>query len=270
MSRMRDPRRLLRAVPGALLGGLLLLLLALPAAALLLSTSPSELWDGVRHPMFLPALWLSARTSALALAIIVVTGTPLGWWLSRASGAKARLLEALVHLPVVVPPAVIGVALLTAFGRNGLLGGILGTLGLSLPFTTAAVVLAQVVVSAPFYVAAATAAFRQVDPELLAVARTLGARPGRVVFKVAIPVALPGLLGGLALAWARSLGEFGATLIFAGNLSGVTQTLPLAIYTALESDVRVSVALSLALVAVALLALLGVRSVPALLLRRTP
>ena len=256
------------AAPAVLLAGALVLLLLLPALGLLLASSPAQLWGGVRHPLFLPASWLSARTSLLALLVVALTGTPLAWFLSRGQGALSRLLESLVDLPVVVPPAVIGVALLTAFGRQGLLGPALDGLGIALPFTTAAVVVAQAVVSAPFYVAAATQAFRQVDPELLDVARTLGASRTRAVLSVAVPVALPGLVSGLALAWARSLGEFGATLLFAGNLAGVTQTLPLAIYTALESDVRVAVALSLALVAVALLALVGLRSLPALLWRR--
>lgn len=250
-----------------LLGSVLATLLLLPAVALLLSSSPGELLAGVADPLFLPALGLSLRTSLVSLTIIAVTGTPLAWWLSRSRGASARLLETVVDLPIVVPPAVIGVALLLTFGSQGWIGGPLAQAGVRLTFTTAAVVLAQVVVSSPFYVAAATAAFRAVDPELVAVARTLGASPTRAVVQVVLPVAAPSLLAGLALAWARSLGEFGATLLFAGNLSGTTQTLPLAIYVALESDLRVAVALSLALVGVALLALLTLRSLPALLAR---
>jgi len=263
------PSTWLLAGPAWLLGGALLILLALPVTALLLSSSPTALLDGVQHPLFLPAVGLSLRTSAASVGLIALLGTPLAWFLSRGRGAGARLLEVLVDLPIVVPPAVIGVALLTAFGRQGLLGPALGALGLSLPFTTGAVVLAQVVVSAPFYVAAATQAFRRVDPELLNVARTLGASPVRAVLTVAVPVAAPGLLAGLALAWARSLGEFGATLLFAGNLSGVTQTLPLAIYTALESDVQVAIALSLCLVVVAAGVLVVLRTVPGVLLGRS-
>jgi molybdate transport system permease protein len=170
-----------------------------------------------------------------------------------------------VDLPIVVPPAVVGIALLLTFGRSGLLGAPLTALGIQIPFTTIAVVLAQVVVSAPFYVQAAAAAFRRVDPDLLIVARSLGQRPRGAFFGVALPLALPGLMGGAALAWARALGEFGATLLFAGNLPGITQTMPLAIYAALEVDVRVAVALSLALAAVSVLLLLALRAAPTVL-----
>lgn len=169
-----------------------------------------------------------------------------------------------MQLPAVVPPAVAGVALLATFGRRGLLGGLLARLGIGLPFTTAAVVLAEVFVSAPFFLQAALAAFRALDPDLLVVARTLGARPGRVFFRLGLPLALPGLVAGAALSWARALGEFGATLMFAGSLQGRTQTLPLAIYAALESDVRAAQAISLLLVLLAGLLLLAVRLAPRL------
>jgi molybdate transport system permease protein len=157
---------------------------------------------------------------------------------------------------------VVGIALLETFGRRGLFGGVLTALGIQIPFTTLAVVLAQLVVSAPFYVQAAAAAFRRVDSDLLIVARTLGQSQRGAFLRVAVPIALPGLVGGAALAWARSLGEFGATLLFAGNLPGTTQTMPLAIYMALESDVRVAIALSLVLAGVSVLLLLALRLAP--------
>jgi molybdate transport system permease protein len=135
-------------------------------------------------------------------------------------------------------------------------------LGVQIPFTTIAVVLAQIVVSAPFYIQAAAAAFRRVDPDLLLVGRTLGQSSSGAFFRVAVPLALPGLISGAALSWARALGEFGATLLFAGNLTGTTQTMPLAIYMALESDVRVALALSLVLAAVSVLLLFGLRLAP--------
>ena len=194
--------------------------------------------------------------------VVVAAGTPLAWWLAASSGRWARGVEQLVDLPIVLPPAVLGIALLQTFGRNGLLGGSLEALGLQVPFTTAAVVLTQVVVASPFYVQSAAAAFRRVDRDLLIVARTLGRSPAGAFFGVAVPVALPGLVSGAALAWARAIGEFGATLLFAGNLPGRTQTAPLAIYTALESDVQAAVALSLVLAAVAVLLLLGLRALP--------
>jgi molybdate transport system permease protein len=177
------------------------------------------------------------------------------------------VVEAVVDLPIVLPPAVVGIALLETFGRSGLVGPVLVALGIQIPFTTLAVVLAQVVVSAPFYVQAAAAAFRRVDADLLIVARTLGQTQRGAFLRVAVPIALPGLIGGAALAWARALGEFGATLLFAGNLPGTTQTMPLAIYAALESDVRVAVALSLVLAAVAVFLLLALRLAPSFVAR---
>jgi len=249
--------------PALLVAAPMLVLLVLPLVALGLASSPSDLAAGVRDPLFLPALWLSARTTLVSLAVVVGTGTPLAWWLAQAPGRSGRVVEVLVDLPVVVPPAVLGIALLETFGRSGLLGGALEALGIRVPFTTAAVVLAQVVVSAPFYVQAAAAAFGRVDRDLLIVARTLGQSPGGAFFRIAVPLALPGLVGGAALAWARSLGEFGATLLFAGNLPGTTQTMPLAIYMALESDVRVALAIALVLAAVSVLLLFALRWVPA-------
>src|SRR6266700_1496339 len=154
-------------------------------------------------------------------------------------------------MPVVLPPAVAGVALLLAFGRRGLVGPALEAAGVGLPFTRAALVLAETFVAAPFYLQAAVQAFRRLDADLVLVARTLGASWPRLFATIAIPVAWPALAGGAAMSWARALGEFGATLMFAGNLSGRTQTLPLAIYTALESDLRAAQAIALVIVAMA-------------------
>lgn len=254
-------------VPATALAIALLVLLVLPIVALALSASPSEIAAGVRHPLFAPALWLSLRTTVASLAIVVLTGTPLAWWLASTRSPRVRLIELLVDLPIVIPPAVVGVALLQTYGRKGLLGPALDTFGIAIPFTVAAVVMAQVVVSAPFYVQSAANAFRKVDRDLLIVARTLGASPTVAFVRVAVPVALPGLLGGAALAWARSLGEFGATLLFAGNLPGTTQTMPIAIYTALESDVRAALAISLVLAAIAVVLLLALRIGPGLMAR---
>jgi len=263
----RRPSRWLRV--GALAPAVLLVgLLVLPFAALALASSPSDLVEGLRHPLFGPALWLSARTTVVSLAIVVGLGTPLAWWLATSPRRRRRAVEMAVDLPIVVPPAVVGIALLATFGRQGLLGPVLEAAGVSVPFSTAAVILAQVVVAAPFYVQAATAAFREVDLDLLLVARTLGASRLGAFGRVAVPVALPGLLGGAALAWARAIGEFGATLLFAGNLPGRTQTMPLAIYGALEVDVRVAISLSLVLALIAALLLLALRVLPARLLRR--
>ncbi len=247
--------RLLLALP--MLG-----LLALPVAALVLGASPADLEAGMAHPLFGPALWLTAQTSVVSLGLVILLGTPLAWWLAVAQGRRRRLVELLVDLPIVLPPAVVGIALLQTFSRQGLLGDTLDTLGLQIPFTTAAVVLAQVLVSAPFYIQSAAAAFRRVDGDLLLVARTLGQSRLGALMRIGLPLALPGLLGGAALAWARALGEFGATLLFAGNLPGTTQTLPLAIYTALESDVRAALAIALVLAGVSVVLLFGLRLLP--------
>lgn len=237
-------------------------LLVLPLVALALASSPADLAAGVADPLFAPALWLSARTTVVSLTVIVLGGTPLAWWLASAPPHRTRWVEVLVDLPVVIPPAVVGIALLQTFGRGGLLGAQLTALGIQIPFTTTAVVLAQIVVAAPFYVQAAAAAFRRIDPDLLLVARTLGQSPAGAFRRVALPLAVPGLVGGAALSWARALGEFGATLLFAGNLPGTTQTMPLAIYMALESDVRVALALSLVLAGVSVLLLFALRMAP--------
>lgn len=245
----------------------LLALLLLPVVALLVSSSPAALAVGVQHPLFGPALALSLRTTLVSLGVVVTLGTPLAWWLATATDRRSRWVELLVDLPIVLPPAVVGVALLQTFGRQGLLSALPGPWN-ALPFTTGAVVVAQIVVSAPFFVQSATNAFRKVELDLLVVARTLGASPTEAFFRVAVPVAFPGLLGGAALAWARSMGEFGATLLFAGNLPGRTQTMPLAIYAALETDVRAALALSVALAGVSVVLLLGLRVVPEAIARR--
>ncbi|MCA9577322.1 MAG: molybdate ABC transporter permease subunit [Sandaracinaceae bacterium] len=244
-----------------LLGGALIVFLLLPLVALVLGTPPRDLSAGLRHPLVWPALRLSLLTTSVSLALTTALGTPLAWMLARADSRASRALESALQLPIVIPPSVAGVAMLFAFGRRGLLAGWLYPAGWSVAFTTGAVVLAQVFVSAPFYVQAAVSAFRRVDERVLAVARTLGATPLRVFSRVAVPLALRGLVAGAALAWARALGEFGATLMFAGNLEGRTQTLPLAIYGALETDMRAAQALSVVLVVVSLLLLLGVRGV---------
>lgn len=247
--------RILALLPAAA-AVLMLSVLAVPLLALVLSTPPGDLIDGLRHPLALAALRLSLFTTTTSLALTLLLGTPLAWWMARHPGPAERVASTLVQLPIVVPPAVSGLALLLAFGRRGLLGPLLDRAGWALPFTTAAVVLAELFVSAPFYVQSAVAAFRRLDEDLLWTARSLGAGPARRFFRVALPLSLSGVGTGAALSWARALGEFGATLMFAGNLQGRTQTLPLAIYSALETDLRPAKALSILLVAVALAVLL--------------
>jgi molybdate transport system permease protein len=232
-------------------GVALLGFLALPVVALFATTGPRALLAGLANPVVKPALALSLRTTGIATALVVLTGTPLAYYLARTRGRVSAAVATFIKLPVVIPPAVAGIALLRAFGRRGLLGPALDAAGIEVAFTSAAVIMAQVFVSAPFFVESATAAFAAIDPALLAVARTMGARPARVAFRIVLPLGARGLLAGAALAWARALGEFGATLMFAGNATGRTQTLPLAVYTALESDVDAAQALAVLLVVVA-------------------
>ena len=225
--------------------------LLLPVAALLFTLRWDDFVVGLRNPLLFPALSLSLLTTSCSLGLVVGLGSLLAWRIARHPGRASRWMEAITQLPAVIPPAVAGLGLLLAFGRRGLVGSFLAAHGIALAFTTPAVVMAEAFVSAPFFVQAAIAAFRRVDEDLLVVARTLGASPFRAFLRVGLPLAAPGLLAGAAMSWARSVGEFGATLLFAGNLTGRTQTLPLAVYAALESDLRAAQVLSLVMVALA-------------------
>lgn len=236
--------------------------LALPIASLLFGTSPASFMRALGHPLVAPALRLSALTSLSSTLLAVLFGTPLAWVLSQREGRAVRAIEAALQLPTVMPPAVAGVALLFAFGRSGVIGG------RGIAFTTGAVVIAELFVSAPFYVQAATASFRQIDPATILVARTFGPTPFRLLTQVAMRMAAPGLVAGALMSWARALGEFGATLMFAGNLEGRTQTLPLAIYAALESDLDAARAISVLLVAIAFAVLVAVRALTPVEARR--
>jgi molybdate transport system permease protein len=235
--------------------------LALPVAALVVRVPPARLLERLQDGALLEALRLSLTTSLAATSVVVVLGLPLAYLLATRSFPGKRLLETLLELPMVLPPTVAGVGLLLAFGRQGLAGEVLGALGLTIPFTTVAVVLAQVFVAAPFFIAATRAGLAAVDRRYLDAAAALRSSPSRTLFRVMLPLALPSLLAGAAMTWARALGEFGATITFAGNYPGSTQTMPLAVYTALQSDPDAAVVLSLILlvVSVAVLALLRER-----------
>lgn len=235
--------------------------IALPLAALLLVVPPADLLSHLGSPMALRALWLSVKTTLVATALAVVLGTPLAYLLARYSFRGRDVLDTLVDLPITIPPVVAGVALLLAFGRRGLLGRHLEVLGASVAFTTVAVVMAQVLIASPFFVKAARAGFGAVDAGLEAAARTLGASPWRVFWTVTVPLARPALVSGVVLAWARALSEFGATMMFAGNFPGRTQTLTLAVMTALESDLETAVAVSVVSLALALVALVAAKQV---------
>jgi molybdate transport system permease protein len=236
------------------------LLVALPLGGLLLRAPWSNLGPVLSSPDVLQALALSAECSVGALAVALVLGLPLAWVLARVSFPGRNLVRALVTLPMVLPPVVGGVALLFAFGRRGLIGQYLGGLpGFPAPFTTAAVVLAEAFVAMPFLVITAEAGLRQLDPRYEEAAATLGAGPWRQFWTVTVPLVAPSLAAGAALCWARALGEFGATITFAGNLPGRTQTMPTAIYVLLESRPEDAIAVSLVLLAVSLLVLVTLR-----------
>jgi molybdate transport system permease protein len=205
---------------------------------------------------------LSLITSFVALGLIVLFGTPLAYLLARARFPGRGLINTLVDLPMVLPPAVAGIALLMAFGRRGVVGQHLADAGITLGFTTTAVVIAQTFVAVPFYVRSARAGFARVDRELEEAAADLGAAPATVLRSITLPLIRPSLAAGAVLAWARAIGEFGATIMFAGNIAGRTQTMPLAIYGRYESgDLETALLLSVVLLAAAMLVLLAVRSV---------
>jgi molybdate transport system permease protein len=205
--------------------------LLLPIVAIFARVSPGRLVGQLSQPVVTDALLLSLKTSAIAQALVLLLGTPAAYLLATRRFRGRSLAVVLVELPLVLPPAVAGIGLIAAFGRLGLLGGTLDSFGVQLGLTQAAVVIAVAYVSSPFYVRQAIAAFEAVDPNLVAASRTLGAGSVRTFFRVVLPLARRGLAAGEALSFARGLGEFGATIMFAGSLQGVTQTLPLAIYS---------------------------------------
>jgi molybdate transport system permease protein len=246
---------------------LLLTFLVSPLVAIFLRVlSQVGVWETLRQPIVTEALKLSFLTSLSSLLLALLCGTPIAYLLARYRFRGAALLDTLIDLPMVLPPTVAGVALLMAFGRRGILGAWLDVVGVHISFTPVAVILAQSFVSGPFYIRAARAGFQSVDQELERVAYTLGHSPARTFFQITIPLAFPALLGGAVMAWARALGEFGATIMFAGNLIGRTQTMPLAIYMAMESDLTAALVLSVILIVVSFSVLFGVR----LLLHRSP
>ncbi len=234
----------------------LLVFLAIPLFALLIQTRPVDFLSSLSDPLVYQAIGLSLKTSFLALALTVLLGTPLAFLLAHRTFRFRRLLDALIDLPMVLPPAVAGVALLMAFGRNGLFGQLLGV---QIPFTEAAVVMAQIFVAAPLYVRAAIIGFERIDYTLEEAALLDGATTFSVFRYVTLPVSGPALLGGAALTWARALGEFGATIIFAGNLQGKTQTMPLAIYLGFELDTQLALTLSALLLAISFIVLVLLR-----------
>jgi molybdate transport system permease protein len=233
--------------------------LALPVIAMFTRVPPGTLVRLLSNGVVTDALVVSLKTTAIAEALILLFGTPLAYLLATRRFRGRALLVTLVELPLVLPPAVAGIGLFAALGRSGLLGSTLDAFGLQIPFTLTAVVLAITFVASPLYVRTGIAAFEAVDPNLVAASRTLGARPAKTFFRVALPLARGGLAAGAALAFARALGEFGATIMFAGSLRGVTQTLPLAIYDEFSLDFDTALAMGALLVVVSLALLFSLK-----------
>ncbi len=253
-ARRRPPVGLV--VPAVLAG----LLVVLPLVGLLQRAPWSDLWDLLGTEAVQEALRLSLVTSLLATAISLVLGVPLAWVLARVTFPGRRLARGLVTLPMVLPPVVGGAALLLALGRRGLVGQYLDQwFGIVLPFSTAGVVVAETFVAMPFLIVTVEAAFRAADRRYEEAAATLGARPWTIFRRVTLPTARPALIAGAVLCWARALGEFGATITFAGNLQGRTQTMPLAVFVTGESDRGAAIALSLVMVAISLAVLVALR-----------
>ena len=256
----------LRRVPGLPVAGIFgpaamviyLLFIGLPVLALLIRAAQhGNFLTGLVGDLALTALRLSLITSGISMGIILLVGTPFAYLLARNNSWILRIVDSLIELPIVLPPVVAGVAMLMAFGRQGVLGPVLETLGIGLPFTTGAVVFAQIFVAAPFYIRSAKLGFQSVTRDYEDISQTLGISPWGTFWRLTVPLAAPSLLTGFALAWARSLSEFGATIMFAGNLMGKTQTMPLAIMTAMESSLESALALSVLLLAGSVTILIG-------------
>ncbi len=238
---------------------LYLLFIGVPVLALLIRAAVQEgFLSSLSSDMALTALKLSLGTSAISMAFILLIGTPFAYLLAKNTSVFLRVLDSLVELPIVLPPVVAGVAMLMAFGRNGILGPPLAELGVSLPYTSIAVIFAQVFVAAPFYVRSAKVGFQSVDTEYEDISQTLGVSPWRTFWQLTLPLASPSILTGFALAWARALSEFGATIMFAGNFPGKTRTMPLAIMTAMETSLDTALALSVLLLCTSIVLLTGV------------
>src|SRR4051794_8420528 len=236
-----------------------LIFLGLPIVALFVDVRPAKLLASLGDSASTDALRLSLETSLIALGLIILIGTPAAWMLATRDFRLKPVLVTLIELPLVLPPAAAGIALLAALGPNGIAGKLLEDAGITLVLTTAGVVVAMTFVASPFYIRQAQAAFEALDPRLLEAARTLGASEARRFIRVAIPLARDRLLAGAALAWGRALGEFGATLMFAGSFRGVTQTVPLAIYERFGTDFTGALALSAVLIVVSACLLASVK-----------
>jgi molybdate transport system permease protein len=252
-------RRIITCIGAAILIASVTLYLALPVAALFLRTTPDLFFSTLSTPQVINALFLSLTTSVVSLAIVILVGTPFAYVHSRNEYPGKVIFDTIIDLPLVLPPAVAGLALLVLWGRVGLLGRYLSLFGISIAFTTLAVIMAQIFVASPFYLRQAKSLFEQLDPAYELTARTLGASPLRIFALITLPLTANGLISGAVMTFGRALGEFGATIMFAGNLPGVTQTMPLAVYVGLEGNLAVGLTISILLVIISFAIMIAVR-----------
>lgn len=237
----------------------MLLFLALPLLALLLSIPPGELIENMSKPQVRQAILISIKTTTITTGVAIIFGTPVAYLLARRRFPFRRAVDTLIDLPIVLPPAVAGVALLITFGRQGLIGSWLAELGVSIAFTQTAVIMAQTFVAAPFYIKAASIGFAAVNVDLEQAASIDGAGTWQLFRHVTVPLAWAAMLSGSVMTWARALGEFGATILFAGNYLGRTQTMPLAIYIGFELDLNIALTLAAIMVVLSFLVLFLVK-----------
>jgi molybdate transport system permease protein len=252
-------KRIIAGIGAAILIISVTLYLALPVAALFVRTTPALFFSTLSTPAVMKALLLSLFTSVVTLGIVILVGTPFAYIHSRNDYPGKVIVDTLIDLPLVLPPAVAGLALLVLWGRVGLLGRYLSLFGISIAFTTLAVIMAQIFVASPFYLRQAKSLFEQLDPAYEQTARTLGASPLRIFALITLPLTANGLISGAVMTFGRALGEFGATIMFAGNLPGVTQTMPLAVYVGLEGNLAVGLTISILLVIISFAIMIAVR-----------
>jgi len=257
-------RKAKRAALTLLVSGLItcfLLFVTIPIASLFLRITPEAFFQSLQQPVVIDALVLSIVTASVSTAIVILFGTPLSYVNAKVRYRGREIVDTLTDLPIVLPPAVAGIALLMAFGRRGVVGEYLDVFGINIAFTTIAVIVAQVFVASPFYIRQARASFEAADPIYEDAARTLGASRFTVFLRVSVPIAWNGLISGAILSFARALGEFGATIMFAGNFQGRTQTMPLAIYTTMQGNLYDAVSIAIILVVISFAVILSVKYV---------